>query len=249
VVAVSLGTPLDRRTVAGQVSDRILSLLRNGGLRAGDPLPPERDLALSLGVSRPSVREAMRGLQILGVVKTRHGGGACISSLHAAELLAPLQLLITLEAENLEALYDSRVLIDGEIGRRAAGRIGDADLARLRQSLSAQRSLMQRPEAFHVEDMAFHQIIFDCCANPILGRIATSLYLLGMEYRRLAWKRPRVLRHSLADHEVILGALERHDADGAAAAMAQHMRNVHRSTASLLKRGVARATTKAGNTA
>jgi DNA-binding FadR family transcriptional regulator len=161
-------------------------------------------------------------------------------------LLAPLQLLITLEAENLEALYDSRVLIDGEIGRRAAGRIGDADLARLRQSLAAQRSLMQRPESFHVEDMAFHQIIFDACANPILGRIATSLYLLGMEYRRLAWKRPRVLRHSLADHEVILAALERHDADGAAAAMAQHMRNVHRSTASLLKRGAAKATKESG---
>jgi GntR family transcriptional regulator, transcriptional repressor for pyruvate dehydrogenase complex len=228
--------------VAGQVSDRILGLLRAGNLRAGDQLPPERDLALSLGVSRPSVREAMRGLQILGVVKTRHGGGAYISSLQAAELLAPLQLLITLEAQNLEALYDSRVLIDGEIGRRAAGRISNADLTRLRRSLTVQRSLMQRPEAFHLEDMAFHQTIFDACANPILGRIATSLYLLGMEYRRLAWKRPRVLRHSVADHAVILAALERHDADASAFAMAQHMRNVHRSTAALLKRGATEAT-------
>jgi GntR family transcriptional repressor for pyruvate dehydrogenase complex len=227
--------------VADQVADRILGLVRSGTLRAGDQLPPERELASTLGVSRPSLREAMRGLQILGVVKTRQGGGAFISSLQAAELLAPLQLLITLEARNLGSLYESRVLVDGEIGRLAAPLITATALARLEQSLDLQRGLMRQPEAFHVEDMEFHQIIFDACANPILGRIATSLYVLGMEYRRLAWRRPRVLQHSLADHAVILAALQQRDAAAAGAAMAQHMRNVHRSTAVLLKRGIAKA--------
>ena len=226
--------------MADQVSDRILDLVRSGTLKAGDQLPPERELAATLGVSRPSLREAMRGLQILGVVNTRQGGGAFISSLQAAELLAPLQLLISLEARNLGSLYESRVLVDGEIGRLAAPLISDAALLQLRQSLEKQRGLMRQPEAFHIEDMAFHHLIFDACANPILGRIATSLYLLGMEYRRLAWRRPRVLRHSLADHEGIVSALDRRDADASAGAMAQHMRNVHRSTANLLKRGAAK---------
>jgi GntR family transcriptional repressor for pyruvate dehydrogenase complex len=66
-----------------------------------------------LQVSRPSLREALRGLQILGVVKSRQGGGAYISSLDAADLLGPLQFLITLNAQNVHALYESRVLVDG----------------------------------------------------------------------------------------------------------------------------------------
>lgn len=222
--------------MAEQVAERILGLVRGGDLRPGDQLPPERDLAVTLGVSRPSLREAMRGLQLLGVVKARQGGGAFISSLEAAELLAPLQFLITLDERNVDSLYDVRVLVDGEIGRRAAPLITPQGLELLRDSIAEQRALLRDPEAFHVADMAFHQLIFGACGNPILGRIATSLYVLGMEYRRLAWKRPRVLQHSIADHEAILQALMLHDADAAGAAMAQHMRNVHRSTQQLLQR-------------
>lgn len=236
MAAVPVGGPLERRTVAEQVAERILGLVRGGSLRPGDQLPPERDLAVTLGVSRPSLREAMRGLQILGVVKARQGGGAFISSLEAAELLAPLQFLITLDERNVDSLYDVRALVDGEIGRLAAPLIAAPDIQRLHDNIAEQRRLVRDPEAFHVADMAFHRLIFDTCGNPILGRIATSLYVLGMEYRRLAWKRPRVLQHSIADHEAILHAMTLHDPDAAGAAMAQHMRNVHRSTKQLLKR-------------
>ena len=222
--------------MAEQVADRILGLVHGGSLRPGDQLPPERDLAVTLGVSRPSLREAMRGLQLLGVLKARQGGGAYVSSLEAAELLAPLQFLITLDPRNLDSLYDARILVDGEIGRLAAPRVGEPELARLRENLAEQRSLLRDPEAFHVADMAFHRLIFEACGNPILGRIALSLYVLGMEYRRLAWRRPGVLRHSVSDHEAILAALTERDPAAAGLAMAQHMRNVHRSTTQLLRR-------------
>jgi DNA-binding FadR family transcriptional regulator len=77
---------IERNSVADQVAKKILDLARTGNLKPGDQLPPERDLAQMLQVSRPSLREAMHGLQILGVVKSRQGGGY-ISSLDAADLL------------------------------------------------------------------------------------------------------------------------------------------------------------------
>ena len=124
-------SPVERNSLADQVAKKILDLVRTGNLKPGDQLPPERDLAQMLQVSRPSLREAMRGLQILGVVKTRQGGGAYISSLDAADLLGPLQFLITLNKQNVHALYESRVLIDGGIARMAAERLSASDIDRL----------------------------------------------------------------------------------------------------------------------
>ena len=73
--------PIQRESIAELVVRRILDMVKAGVLKAGDALPPERDLAASLNVSRASVREALRGLAVLGVVKTRQGGGAYISDL------------------------------------------------------------------------------------------------------------------------------------------------------------------------
>ena len=121
-----------------------------------------------LQVSRPSVREAMRGLQILGVVKTRQGGGAYISSLDAADLLGPLQFLITLNAQNVDALYESRVLIDGGIARMAAERLTDADIDRLagdRHRPDASSSTIRI--GFRVSDLEFHRTIMEATGNPV----------------------------------------------------------------------------------
>src|SRR5579863_1292888 len=223
-------SPIERNSVADQVAKKILDLVRTGNLKPGDQLPPERDLAQMLQVSRPSLREAMRGLQILGVVKSRQGGGAYISSLDAADLLGPLQFLITLNAQNVHALYEARVLIDGGIGRMAAMRLSTADINRLQAIVGVQRGLLADPIGFRVSDLEFHRTIMESTDNPFLVRVSHSLYVLGMEYRRVASEIPGVLRQSLADHEEIVEAFARRDPDAAEKAMVTHMRNVHRST-------------------
>jgi GntR family transcriptional repressor for pyruvate dehydrogenase complex len=223
-------SPVERNSVADQVAKKILDLVRTGNLKPGDQLPPERDLAQMLQVSRPSLREAMRGLQILGVVRSRQGGGAYISSLDAADLLGPLQFLITLNTQNVHALYESRVLIDGGIGRMAAVNISAADLERLRAIVGVQKGLVSDPLGFRVSDLEFHRTIMEASRNPFLVRVSHSLYVLGMEYRRMASEKPGVLTQSLRDHEAIVAALSARDPDAAETAMVQHMRNVHRST-------------------
>lgn len=222
--------PIQREGAAEQVARRILSLVQSGSLRAGDQLPAERELAVILGVSRPVVREALRGLAILGVLKVRPGGGAFIGSLDAADLLGPLQFFISLDTYTVEALYDARILIEGGIANRAAGRITEAQLAALREIVGPQHRLIGDPVGFRVSDLAFHQTLIDAAGNPFLARVATSLNVLGMEYRRVASENPTVLRLSVQDHAAILAALERRDAAGAQAAMEQHMRNVRDTT-------------------
>jgi DNA-binding FadR family transcriptional regulator len=229
-------SPVERHSVADQVAKKILDLVRTGNLKPGDQLPTERDLAQMLQVSRPSVREALRGLQILGVVKTRQGGGAYISSLDASDLLGPLQILITLNEDNVEGLYEARVMVDGRLARIAAERLPDADIDRLLAIVKVQEGLVNDPIGFRVSDLEFHRTIMDGTRNPFLSRVSYSLYVLGIEYRRIASLVPGVLAQSQADHADIAAALAARDADWAERATQTHMRNVYLSTREAMER-------------
>ena len=99
-----------KKGVAQSVVNRVLDLIRTGMLRAGDRLPSERNLIEILDISRPSLREALRALAILGVVDTRHGGGAYVTNLEARTLLAPLDFFLALSEANLTDSFDSLML-------------------------------------------------------------------------------------------------------------------------------------------
>ncbi len=222
--------PILRQSVAEMVVRRILDMVKAGVLKAGDALPPERDLALSLNVSRPSVREAMRGLAVLGVVRTRQGGGAYISDLGPDSLLGPLQFYLSLERMNIRELYDARSLIESDVARRAAVNISDAGLLRLEELLAAQRQTIGDPIAFRQSDFDFHEVIWIGSGNAFLKRIGESLNVLGLEFRKRASETPGVLERSLRDHRRLLDALQARDTEGAARAAEAHMQNVYQST-------------------
>lgn len=222
--------PIQRETVAEQVARRILDLVVARHLRPGDQLPPERDLAESLGVSRPSVREAIKGLAILGVVRSRQGGGHVVSALDAEALLGPIRFFVSLEPGNIRALYDARSLIESDVARRAAVAMDDRGLGRLAAILEGQAATLADPVAFRASDYAFHEAIWEGCGNPYLRRIGESLNVLGLEVRKRASETPGVLERSLRDHRELLAALEARDPEAAARAAEAHMRNVYRST-------------------
>ncbi len=226
--------PIERLGAAEQVARRILTLVQSGSLRAGDQLPSERELAAILGVSRPVVREALRGLSILGVVRVRPGGGAFITSLDATDLLAPLQFFISLDRHTIDSLYDARTLIEGGIASRAAARITEAQLIQLREIVAPQAALLDDPVGFRVSDLAFHQLLIDAAGNPFLARVAHSLNVLGMDFRRIASENPAVLAQSVRDHERIEAALQQRDPAAAVAAMEQHMVNIRHTTAAAM---------------
>jgi len=223
-------TPIVRESVAEMVARRILDMVSARALKPGDQLPPERDLAESLGVSRPSVREAIRGLAILGVVKSRQGGGAYITSLDAESLLGPLQFFLSLEDVNIRELYDARSLIESDVARRAAVNMSDAQLDALDAILVAQKETLGDARSFRVSDFAFHEAIWEGCGNAFLKRIGESLNVLGLEFRKRASETTGVLEQSFEDHGRLVAALRARNADAAARAAERHMQNVYQST-------------------
>lgn len=223
-------TPIVRESVAEMVARRILDMVSARALRPGDQLPPERELAESLGVSRPSVREAIRGLAILGVVRSRQGGGAYITRLDAEALLGPLQFFLSLEDVNIRELYDARALVESDVARRAAVNMSEGQLDALEAMLDAQRGTLADAGAFRLSDFAFHEAIWEGCGNAFLRRIGESLNVLGLEFRKRASETKGVLEQSLADHHRLVAALRSRDADAAARAAESHMQNVYQST-------------------
>jgi GntR family transcriptional repressor for pyruvate dehydrogenase complex len=230
MIAINAYAPIERASVAEQVAKRILEMVRTKSLKPGDQLPPERELATYMQVSRPSLREALRGLQILGVLSMRQGGGIYVTALEASDLLGPLQFLITLDSENLNSLYESRRMIDGSIARMAVERIQPSQIASLHALVRVQEGLIGDSIGFRLSDTEFHETIAAATGNPFLVTISHSLYVLGMEYRRIAAATPGVLMRSLEEHRIILAALEARDADATEAAMQAHLLSVHHST-------------------
>ncbi len=112
--------PIKRQPVAELVAAQLLALVQSGSLKSGQQLPPERELATTLEVSRPSLREALRALSLLGVLTIRQGGGVFVSSLDPESLLAPLHFFVSLEVKNVEDLFEARIIIEAEVTRIAA---------------------------------------------------------------------------------------------------------------------------------
>lgn len=234
-------TPLLRgKSAAERLVTQIIDLIRSGSLKAGDSLPSETQMAQAFQVSRPIVREALRGLAILGVVETRQGGRCFVTDLTVARLMAPLQFVISLDAASLESLHRARSMIESGLVREAAGRITDAAAARLDEMVAAGFALIDDPLGFRILDQEFHRAIYELGDNPFLKIVAQSLYELGMEYRRIATETPGVIQRSAAEHRAIVAALKAGDADAAAAAMDAHLASIHQTTIDAMRRPLGR---------
>ena len=218
--------PINRQPVAEQVARQLLALVQSGNLKPGQQLPPERELAATLEVSRPSLREALRALSLLGVLRIRQGGGVYVSALDPESLLAPLHFFVSLDARNLEDLFDARLVIETEITRIAAENITPENLQVLKQCVAFEAHELEDEDKFIESDVKFHKIIFDSVDNAFLKRFATSLHVLGKASREITGHIPGVIEQSLNDHKAILAAIEAGDPDAAADAMKAHLSNV-----------------------
>lgn len=229
--------PLKKAGLTEILVSRILGLVTTGNLKPGDHLPSERNLAESFRVSRPTVREAVRALAVLGVLEIRHGGGIVVSQLSATDLLKPLTFFLTLRSTEVDKLYDARQLIEGDIAARASANAGADDIAALEALIDAQEAAIEKPEQYREVDTAFHSCLAELADNEFLARTAQSLNILGLEFRKVASETPSVIKGSIRDHKAIVAALKARDGQAARAAMAAHMQNVLHSTRESIKTG------------
>lgn len=223
-------TPLKKAGLTELLVARVLGMVTAGTLKPGDQLPAERKLAETFDVSRPTLREAIRALAVLGVVEVRHGGGVFVSQLEASDLLGPLTFFLTLRAAEVEKLYEARRLIESEIAALAAVLGDPAAYDQLDALIDVQEAAKSEPARYRDLDTAFHRRVGELSDNEFLGRAAQSLNVLGQEFRKIASETPNVISTSIDDHRAIVRALRAKDAKAARAAMEIHMDHVLQST-------------------
>jgi GntR family transcriptional repressor for pyruvate dehydrogenase complex len=229
-LTAAFSEPTIKQRLGQQVVSRILELVRTGNLRPGDRLPPERELIEIFRISRPSLREALRALSILGVIESRHGGGAFVTDLEAQTLLAPLDFFLSLSKSNLNEAFESRRVIEVEIVRKAAIQADPKDLSDLEAMMAAHAAVINDPIGFRILDSRFHEKLSIIAGNAILQRIAYGLYNLGLDIRRRATAEPGIIAQSTEDHAQIVEAIYARDQTRAGEAMKTHLAHIEAST-------------------
>lgn len=223
--------PIIRQTNAEQVVQRIMSLIQAGVLQPGQQLPSERELATNLGVSRPSLREALRAMAMMGALNIRQGGGVFVSSLSSHDLLAPLDFYFSLDTQRLETLFEAQILLESEVARMAASRMTDEIIQELESCLTQTEPVLDALLAWFEMDTQFHMLIAQAAGNIFLERVVKSVRTMINRNRKATvqtWSIPRV---SHAEHLKILQALRERSSEGAALAMRSHIERVRASHA------------------
>ena len=171
------------------------------------------------------MREALRSLELLGIVETRAGGGTFVRHAQPDDLARPLQSLIT-RGHTVADVIDVRGLIEPAIAERAATNITPGEIAELREILSAQERKVSAGEAYVEEDTRFHELIGTAARNELLVTVLGVIWDV-LRASRAEWLQTEKRAHeSLEAHRRILAALERHDPAAARAAAADHIRSV-----------------------
>ena len=216
-------TPIKKTRIAEEVADRIRVLMLDGTFTSGQPLPSERHLAERFGVSRGSIRDALRNLETIGLVETRHGQGTFPLELSVERLVAPLASVMSYRADLQDELLDVRRMFEPAVARVAALRASDEDLAELQRILEAQRQRLKAGQSAIVEDTAFHAILARSTRNRVVMSIMATLNDLLVDSRTNSLLQKGRPARSIDGHEAVVAALRRHDAEGASQAMYNHI--------------------------
>ena len=210
-----------------QIAEQLRSLIGKGEFTTGTRLPAERDLAKQLGVSRPSVREALIALEVEGWVEVRTGSGVYV--LDRSNRAKGLQIAST-EWGPLELIRARRV-VEGEIASMAAVQARRKDIDAMRKAIDAMKSDASRGVLPIEGDRAFHTAIVEACGNVVLIETVQSFWdsRRGPLFKRLVgyFETMKSWQSAIAEHEAIFAAICAHDGPAARAAMHAHMDKSH----------------------
>lgn len=213
---------VENRRLYRQIADQIAALIEKGEYEAGERLPPERDLAKQLGVSRPSVREALIALEVEGYVEVRVGSGVYVSGTRAGA--APSEL--PADSGPFE-LIRARWLIEAECAALAAKAATRAQVRAMEEALDQMDAEARRGDMPLASDRLFHLRIAEASGNSALALAVKTLWdqRTGPLFLRLEhhFDTPALWAVALREHREIVAAIARHDGGAARAAMRRHM--------------------------
>jgi len=216
--------PVETRRLYQRVADLIRGVINSGGFPVGSRLPPERDFALQLRVSRPSLREALIALEIEGLVEIRMGSGVYVCAPQA-----PPDRNASALGESPSELMQARLALEIAVVTMAAARVTTDALARVRESLAAMRRDHAKGNVPVDSDRRFHLAIAEMAGNSVLVRLVGELFdgRHGPIASRISVRAEstQTWRAALAEHEAIYRALESRDPLAAVGAMCTHLQS------------------------
>lgn len=215
----SLPQPLARTRLYEQVAEQITAWIAENGLRAGDRIPPERELAPRLGVSRATLSQALVALEVIGVVAVRHGGGTVVTSTGAPQIAEAIRA----HANRLPEIIDTRDALETKIAALAAIRHTPEDLIEILAALDAMAADIEDGGRGVDGDERFHDAVTRAAHSDLLAGLMTEVSELIRETRIESLSQPDRPRRSLAGHRRIAEAIRARDAQQAAAAMHDHI--------------------------
>jgi len=195
-------------------------------LHPGDKLPSERELAENLGVSRSSIRDAIRSLELMGLVEPRQGAGTVVREISADTLMNPLTNVLRHKMELVGELLDFRKMLEPPLAARAATHASDEELEEMEEILRRQETKLRRGEAAIEEDSEFHYSIAMASGNSVVLKVLDVLMDLLRDTRERSLQLEGRPQRSLAGHRRVLAAIKRRDAEAAKAAMRRHIEDV-----------------------
>jgi GntR family transcriptional repressor for pyruvate dehydrogenase complex len=214
-----------RNKVYEEVAKQIERLILKK-LKPGDKLPSERELAEMLQVSRSSIRDAIRGLELMGLVEPRQGAGTIVRELTAGSLVNPFANALKHQQEMVGELLDFRKMLEPPLAARAATHASPEELAEMEEILQRQEAKLSRGEVSIAEDAEFHYTIALASGNSVVLKVLDILMDLLRDTRERSLQLKGRPQKSLAGHRRILAAIKRHDAEAAKAAMRRHIEDV-----------------------
>ncbi len=221
--------PLELVGVTDSILEQIQDRIINGDLVEGDRLPSEQELAQQAGVGRRSVRDALKALEMKGLITIRKGSGAFVArndlDMYIQAMVRNVQAYIKLDRAKLAHLLQYRELLSGSIISMLALTPNPDVIRDLEKALAAQEEAHERDSGamYNRAHLRFHQAIIDSLNNPLVTMMHSQVIKLLEPYMRQAANDGRIVESSIQEHREILNAIKSGDAAHAHAAFSSHL--------------------------
>jgi GntR family transcriptional repressor for pyruvate dehydrogenase complex len=211
------------KSAGERVARHLRGLIAAGRLKPGDRLPTERELAAHLGVSRPTVRTALKSMAAMGVLRSRRRAGTFIQSGPPVLDSQPLRMLAALHEFSSEQMFEARAALEVFAAELAAQRGSPEQHLAIAECVTAMFASIDAPQAFLLHDIQFHHAVAAAANNPVLAALVDMVGALVYERRRTTIERATDLRETADTHRRIYEAIRRRQAAAARTAMAEHL--------------------------
>jgi len=218
--------PVEKLVLIDQIIEIIGRLIAEGALKPGDTLPSERDLSEMLKVSRTSVRQALKALDVLGVLEISPGSRTFLNKSISKLLINPLKFMTLLHDVTTSELFGTRKIIEVALAKLAALNANKADINKMKNTLKIAEDNLNNPRNYVLVEMEFHDDIFKAAGNRVLSAIMASINNLLLESREKSANLFANLKDSLNQHTKIFEAIKEKDPDKAGNAMLDHLTKV-----------------------